>query len=71
MTPKKIKINGNLHKIFYCNVSVNSNWVHPSRATPGDSLKKIARGSGFDFWKLPGGREFDKGRDFVESSNHA
>ena len=29
-----------------CNVSVNSNWVHPPRATPGDSLKKIARGVG-------------------------
>ena len=22
--------------------------------------------SGFDFWQLPGGREFDKGGDFVE-----
>ena len=36
------------------------------QATPGDYLKKIARGSGFDFWKLPGGQKFDKGRDFVE-----
>ena len=24
-------------------------------------------GSGFDFWKLSGGREFDKGRDFVKN----
>ena len=24
-------------------------------------------GSGFDFRKLPGGREFDKGRDYVEN----
>ena len=45
------------------NVSVNSNWVHP----PGNSrgfTQKIC--PGFDFWKLPGGREFDKGQDFVE-----
>ena len=36
------------------------------RATPGDWLKNIARGSGFDFWKLPGGQKFNKGGDFVE-----
>ena len=36
------------------------------RATPGDSLKKLLGGFGFDFRKLPGGREFEKGRNFVE-----
>ena len=43
--------------------------------SPGQPLgirsKKLPRRSGFDFSKLPGGREFDKGQDFVESSNHA
>ena len=52
-------------------VSVNSNWVHPLGQTPGIHLKKLPGGSGFDFWKLSGGRQFDKGRDFVESSNYA
>ena len=33
---------------------------------PGISSKRFPGGSGFDFWKLPGGREFDGGRDFVE-----
>ena len=42
-------------------VSVNSNWVHP----PGISSKNCP-GVEFDFWKLPGGREFDKCGDFVE-----
>ena len=46
--------------MFY--VSVNSNWVHP----PGISSKELPGGSGSDFRKLPGGREFDKGGDFVE-----
>ena len=50
-----------------CNVSVNSNWVHPPPGQPpGISSKRLPGGSGFDFWKLPGGREFDKGGDFVE-----
>ena len=30
--------------IYYIYVSANSNWVHSPRATPGDSLKKIAPG---------------------------
>ena len=47
-------------------VSVNSNWVHPPGQPPGISSKTLPGGSGFDFWKLPGGREFDKGGDFVE-----
>ena len=33
---------------------------------PGISSKTLPRGSGSDFGKLPGGWEFDKGRDFVE-----
>ena len=33
---------------------------------PGISSKRFPGGSGFDFLKLPGGREFDKGGDFVE-----
>ena len=37
-------------KIFlFCYVSVNSNWVHPPRATPGISSKDLPEGSGFDF----------------------
>ena len=38
------------------------------RATPGDSLKKIPGGRDLTFESCPagGGREFDKGRDFVE-----
>ena len=39
------------------------------RATPGISSNKIPWGSGFDFWKLSRGREFDKGRDFVENES--
>ena len=39
------------------------------RATPRDSLKHLPGGLGFDFWKLPEGREFDKGRDFVAMLN--
>ena len=38
----------------------------PPRQPPGISSKTLPGGSGFDFWKLPGGREFDKGGDFVE-----
>ena len=49
-------------------VSVYSNWVHSPRATPGIS-SKTCPGVGFDFWKLPGGREFDKDRDFVENES--
>ena len=54
--------------ICYClsYVSVNSNWVHPPGQPPGISSKTLPGGSGFDFWKLPRGREFDKGGDFVE-----
>ena len=52
---------------MYHYVSVNSNWVHPPPGQPpGISSKRLPTGSGFDFWKLPGGREFDKGGDFVE-----
>ena len=49
---------------FLRNVLVNSNWVH----LPGISSKSLpGGGSGFDFRKLPGDREFDKGQDFVEN----
>ena len=50
-------------------VSVNSNWVHPPGQPQGIPSKQLSRGSEFGFWKLPGGREFDKGRDFVEVLN--
>ena len=49
------------------NVSVNSNWVHPPGQPPGISSKNLPRGSGFDFRKLPGEREFDKGWYYVEN----
>ena len=52
-------------QLSHLNVSVNSNWVHPP-GNPRGLAQKIVRGSGFDFRKFPGGREFDKGRDFVE-----
>ena len=41
-------------------VSVNSNWVHPPGQPPGISSKR-----------LPGGRGFDKGGDFVEIESEA
>ena len=53
---------------FY--VSVNSNWVHLTGQPPGVCSKKFPWWSAFDFWKLPGGRLFNKGRDFVESLNY-
>ena len=52
-------------------VSVNSNWVHPPGQLPGIRSKKLPGGSGFDLWKLPVDREFNNGRDFVESSYYA
>ena len=39
------------------------------RATPGISSKNLPGGSGFDFYKLCRGREFDKGRDFVKNES--
>ena len=44
-------------------VSVNSDWV-PLRIC---SKNLLGGGSGFDFQKLPGSREFDKAQDFVEN----
>ena len=35
----------------------------------GLAQKDCPGGLGFDFWKLPGGREFDKGGDFVETES--
>ena len=49
--------------------SIPTGYIPPGNLR--DSLKKLPRGSGFDSWKLPRGREFDKGRDFVESPNYA
>ena len=46
-------------------VFANSNWVHPP-GNPRGLAKKLPGGSEFDFWILSGGREFDKGGDFVE-----
>ena len=50
-------------------VSVNSNWVHPPGNPRRLVQKNLPRGSGFYFWKLPGGGEFDKGRNFVENES--
>ena len=50
--------------------SIPTGYIPPGQP-PVIRSKKLPEGSGFDFWKLPGGREFDKGRDFVESSNYA
>ena len=41
----------------------------PLGQPPGISSKNLPEGSGFDFWKLPGGREFDKDRDFVKNES--
>ena len=50
-------------------VSVNSNWVHPP-GNPGGLAQKNCPGVGiWLYWKLPGGREFHKGRDFVKIQN--
>ena len=46
--------------------SIPTGYIPPGQP-PGISLKNLPRGSGFDFQKLPGGREFDKGRDFVKN----
>ena len=40
---------GTLKKFLLCNVSVNSNWVHPPGQPPGISSKTLPGGSGFDF----------------------
>ena len=47
--------------------SIPTGYISPSN--PQGWLKKLPVGPGFDFWKLPGGREFDKGRDFVENGS--
>ena len=52
-----------------CYVLVNSNWVHPPGQPPRISSKRLPKRLGFDFWKLPRGREFDKGGDFVETES--
>ena len=45
--------------------SIPTGYIPPGQP-PGISSKTLPGGSGFDFWKLPGGLEFDKGGDFVE-----
>ena len=45
--------------------SIPTGYIPPGQP-PEISSKRFPGGSGFDFWKLPGGREFDKGGDFVE-----
>ena len=45
--------------------SIPTGYIPPGQSQ-GISSKKLPEGSGFDFRKLPGGREFDKGGDFVE-----
>ena len=46
--------------------SIPTGYITPGQP-PGISSKNLPGGSGFDFWKLPRGWEFDKGRDFVEN----
>ena len=45
--------------------SIPTGYISPGQP-PWISSKKLSGQSGFDFRKLPGGREFDKGGDFVE-----
>ena len=45
--------------------SIPTGYIPPGQP-PGISSKRLPGGSGFDFRNLPGGREFDKGGDFVE-----
>ena len=51
-------------KLSIMSQSIPTGYIPPGN--PRGLAQKIARGSGFDFRKLPGGREFDKGGDFVE-----
>ena len=44
-------------------------WYVPPGQPSGISSKNLPRGSGFDFLKLPGGREFEKDLDFVENES--
>ena len=46
--------------------SIPTGYIPPGQP-PGISSKNLPEGSRFDFLKLPGGREFDKGRDYVEN----
>ena len=48
--------------------SIPTGYIPPGQP-PGISSKKLPGGSGFDFRKLPGAREIDKGGDFVESQS--
>ena len=56
----------NYQTVSLFDVSVNSNWVHPPG---GISSKNLPGESGFDFWQLPGGPEFDKDREFEENES--
>ena len=46
---------------------VNFIWVHPLGQPPGLAQKTCPGGRDLIFLKLPRGREFDKGRDYVEN----
>ena len=46
--------------------SIPTGYSPPPGQPLGISSKTLPGGSGFDFGKLPWGREFDKGKDFVE-----
>ena len=46
--------------------SIPTGYIPPPEKPPGISSKTLPGRSGFDFWKLLGGREFEKGGDFVE-----
>ena len=48
--------------------SIPTGYIPPGQP-PGISSKNLLGGSGLDFWKLPGGREFEKDRDFVENES--
>ena len=45
--------------------SIPTGYIPPGQPQ-GISSKRLPGGSGFNFWMLPGGWEFDKGEDFVE-----
>ena len=55
-----------LYMVYVLLNDVMSQSIPTGYIPPGISSKRLPGGSGFDFWKLPGGREFDKGGDFVE-----
>ena len=53
---------------FVMSQSIPTGYIPPGQP-PGINSNSLPGGSRFDFRKLPGGREFDKDRDFVENES--